>query len=491
MWGDHIRGADIIESGKVTTLEEGDLVEIIVDQGTAPQPTQIEVEYMVGSEKFKTYVDRACTIEQLKQRLNFTHKGRGIRAIASEGLQIADEDPVEDWLQRTAGIPLIAVLSKKVQVVVDFRGAEKHFTIQVNATEDEFKVLVRNFLGLGQRIHVAVMPLGLDDWEIRAGTTYWVAETRQMDIWISDTAHNRTHLKIAGNSSLNQVCEALRSKWNLPALDDIRLARADKTPFWVEEKGEYTAVVRYDPDKDLRPRCTVKIVTTIEHKIFLIENYRPPAMDPMVMWTDICLKYGFINPGQNLLQIAGHPDDYLVTYTYKVSASLVNVKLPPYISRSFKITIDEDEWDTGEILSPMPWGRQEIWEQLSAVHPFPHFSQFLFHYSAGEVQKTSRTLPQGHITVTRIRFPIKWRLELFPEEVIQDDMHAGLSIQDAWERLHHQVPRLYPHATFNCAGQVQPNLTVTAEVLRENITLMFCFEVKDDGWIGFPNNINK
>jgi hypothetical protein len=121
MWGDHFRKGDIIENGKVTTLEEGDLVEVVVDQGTAPQPTQIEVESMIGSERFKVYVDRTSTIEQLKQRLNYMHKGRGIRAIASEGLQIADEDPVEDWLQRTAGIPLTAITPKKVQVVVDFR----------------------------------------------------------------------------------------------------------------------------------------------------------------------------------------------------------------------------------------------------------------------------------------------------------------------------------------------------------------------------------
>jgi hypothetical protein len=98
------------------------------------------------------------------------HKGRGIHAIASEGIVITDEDQVEDWLQRTAGIPLTAVIPKKAQVVIDFRGAEKHFTIHDTATEDEFKTLIRSFLGLGQRIHIAVMPLGLGQWEIRAGT---------------------------------------------------------------------------------------------------------------------------------------------------------------------------------------------------------------------------------------------------------------------------------------------------------------------------------
>jgi hypothetical protein len=63
-----------------------------------------------------------------------------------------------------------------------------------------------------------------------------------------------------------------------------------------------------------------------------------------------------------------------------------------------------------------------------------------------------------------------------------------MTIQDAWERLHHQVLRLYPHATFNYAGMVQPNLIVSADVLREDVTVTISFEVKDNGWIEFPDN---
>jgi hypothetical protein len=66
-------------------------------------------------------------------------------------------------------------------------------------------------------------------------------------------------------------------------------------------------------------------------------------------------------------------------------------------------------------------------------------------------------------------------------------MHAGLSIQGAWALLHNQVPRLYQHATFNCAGLVQPRLIVTADVLREDVTVTIGFEVKDNGWMEFPN----
>jgi ribonuclease HI len=36
LWGNHYRAGSILEIGKVTTLEEGDMVEIVVDQGVAP-----------------------------------------------------------------------------------------------------------------------------------------------------------------------------------------------------------------------------------------------------------------------------------------------------------------------------------------------------------------------------------------------------------------------------------------------------------------------
>jgi hypothetical protein len=115
-------------------------------------------------------------------------------------------------------------------------------------------------------------------------------------------------------------------------------------------------------------------VTSVEHKVFQIEKYRPLTQDPVAIWTDICLKYGFINPGMTFLQISGHPADGLVTFTYKVSASLSNVKIQALISRTFKIIAEEEEWNTGEILSPEPWGREEIRAQLSSLRSLPHFS---------------------------------------------------------------------------------------------------------------------
>jgi hypothetical protein len=215
MWGNHYRGGDFLEIGQVSSLEKGDLVEIVVDQGTAPSPTQVEVEYKIESKKYRILVERSMTIEQLRQRLNHEHKGKRITGIASEGNPIAEEDPVEDWIQRTAGIPLVAILPKTVQVIVDFRGTFKHFAVQDDVSEEGFKALVKQFVGLKQGTHIAVVPLGLNSWEVRPGCTYWVAETRIMEVWMTDTAHGRMRLKLPGNSTLDQACEAFKTKWNL------------------------------------------------------------------------------------------------------------------------------------------------------------------------------------------------------------------------------------------------------------------------------------
>jgi hypothetical protein len=257
-------------------------------------------------------------------------------------------------------------------------------------------------------------------------------------------------------SQITQVYALYREKCNIPDWDEVTIKRADKAPFWVEDRGEYSAEVRYNPDRDPRARCTVKIVTSVENKVFLIENYRAPALDPVAIWTDMCLKYGFIDPGANFLHISGHPNDGLVIFTYRLPASLGKVRLSPFISRTFSIIEEQDAWNSGEILSPLAWGKEEIWAQITSGHALPHFSQFLFSYSLGEIPATSRTLPLGHITITRIRFPVRWRLEPFPEEIVQQDMHAGITVQNAWNQLHHQVSRLYQFATFNYAGFLQP-----------------------------------
>jgi hypothetical protein len=165
------------------------------------------------------------------------------------------------------------------------------------------------------------------------------------------------------------------------------------------------------------------------------------------------------------------------------------VKIPAHDSRTFRILADDGEpWETGEILTPTGTTKEEIWNQLSTLRPLPHFSQFLITYEHGEVPVTSRLLPPGHIQAVRAKFPVTWRLELFQEEIAQPDMSPAIDVDEAWTLLHNQVPRLYPRATFNCRGKLQPKAIITASIFREDVTFTVAFEVKEHGWITYPNN---
>jgi hypothetical protein len=80
-WGKHCRGGLEIESGKVTTLEEADSVEIIVDE-KKKKSQQCEVTYTVGDETqvYKSMVRKESTIGQIREIVAMAHKGRPIAA---------------------------------------------------------------------------------------------------------------------------------------------------------------------------------------------------------------------------------------------------------------------------------------------------------------------------------------------------------------------------------------------------------------------------
>jgi hypothetical protein len=309
-----------------------------------------------------------------------------------------------------------------------------------------------------------------------------------MTITITDTAHNRSTLKVPGNATIAQVCDLYRAKWNLPIWDEVSIARSDKGVFWVEDKGEYSVTVRYNPDPDTRPECDIRIETATEFRVYLIQHYRPATEDPMAIWVDICLKYGFVNPGRNFLEISGHPTCHLATYKYKIPTSLNRVAIPALSKRFFRILItDDDVWDTGEVLSVESWTKDRIWAQLTELRPgLPHYSQFLFRHSTGEISQLSTTLPLGPIAVCRLKFPVTWRVELFPNDIIQNDMHSGFSVQEAWAALRTQIPRLFENATLNYSGFLQPGAIIQVEAMRADITTTVNFEVKDKGWIECP-----
>jgi hypothetical protein len=143
LWGHYYRSGDIIESGKATSLEEADRVEILFDNGSRPPQTHVDVDYVIGTERFKIRVKKGTTVEQFQESLTYMYKNRQMVGIASEDVQTSAEYSLEDWLQRTKGIPFQVMTAKTVQVVIDFRGSQTHFAVIETVSEEDFKKAVR------------------------------------------------------------------------------------------------------------------------------------------------------------------------------------------------------------------------------------------------------------------------------------------------------------------------------------------------------------
>jgi hypothetical protein len=350
------------------------------------------------------------------------------------------------------------MLAKTVQVVLDFRGTQTHFAVLESASEEDFKKAVRPHLSLAPNTHITVIPLGLDSWQIKAGFTYAVMESRQMKITLHDTSLKTKELKIAGNASLNDCCELLRAKWNLPPWTVITVERCDKKPFWVEDKGEYIVATRYDPDLDTRPLCTIRIDTK-EGRTFLIENYRCETNDPTAIWADIMAKHGFpvVNPTQ--MTISGISASGLVTYKLKLPISYTKVNPHHFVARSFKTHLTQDPWCSGEVISPATHNREQVWEQLQQLTALQHVSQFQFVQELKAIF-ACQNWPHAEILAFPHRFPVIWQIETFSDPVIQQNLTAQFKPEDAWQQLRHGVPRLFEKATFNYAGFLQPGQTI-------------------------------
>jgi hypothetical protein len=279
MWGNHYRAGIIIETGKVTTHEDADMVEVIVDDGKPKTQTHVEVNYAVGNETFKTRVKKGTTIAEFRETLSYRHKGKQIVGIAFDGDEIAQEDAVDAWLTRSLNTPLHAMLARLVQVILEWRGRQFHLAVRERTSEKDFKKDAEKRLSITKKTHTRIKPLGLDAWSVRAGHVYAVMERRKMQITLDDVKGQPHRIQIEGD-----ISRLLRTEWRLQPWIRITVKRADNKPFWVEDKGDYSVVTQYDRSLDLRPEITVRV--DLVDRTVMIENHRA-AEDPVAIWEDI------------------------------------------------------------------------------------------------------------------------------------------------------------------------------------------------------------
>jgi hypothetical protein len=195
-------------------------------------------------------------------------------------------------------------------------------------------------------------------------------------------------------------------------------------------------------------------------------------------------KYGFQFRKSNQFQFspATHwTTGQQVTITFKAPVSCEAVKLTPYTTRSFRLHIEGEPWETAETLLRTSLGKDEIWEHLQSLRAIPYISQFVIWSGRQEITKNDKW-PAGEIVAIPQAFAVTWEIEnpaepADLEQIIQEKMTPLISAMEAWQLLHNVQPRLFEGATLNYRGKLRLGLTNRAEVTRRTVEIAVQFEI--------------
>jgi hypothetical protein len=483
-----------IEEGVVSSLEEGDSVEVII-AGKKKKNDRIEVSYTIGDEPqiFKIWVKGDALVGDVRKTIAMAHKGKPIIALASEGAELTEEDTFNDWATRTGGAPrqIQAKIAKLVQVILYWMGSEQQMFARENWTREEFESAVQTHLGTTHKLDA--VPLGISEWEVRAGFVYEIRETRKVVLRCVAVDGRKHRVEIAGTKTDEDIQEIFRKQWGTPPWVKIHIKRQDDKPFFMEDEGKYNIVLEYVEADNPRPEVQLRIDLT--HRTFLIEKVRIDD-DPISILKMITEKYGFPAVKPNQVRFAPYipwPTGQTARITFKTDISCSAVKLEPFMRREFTLYIADEPWESGQVLLPKAYGKAQIWEHLQSLHPIPDLSQFQVVAGKQEVTKQDKW-PAGRIEAIPVTFPVAWKVEMPQEpdgvlEATQDKMSPMITATEAWDQLHLIVPRLYEEANLDFRGKLKPGLTITAEIIRRNIRCTVEFEAIRKGSISYIHEV--
>jgi hypothetical protein len=231
------------------------------------------------------------TISGLREQIALEHKGRLIVGIADQDAGTDPDEPLENWLVRTADTPFRTLASKLGRVILGWRGTEVHMAARANWAKNEFIDAARWHLHCHGRI--IVKPQGLDSWEVSARFLYDVTETRKMNITLHDTDRKKHKLRVEGDRSAGEAQEHFRQKWMLSPWNKVVIEPQDHQPFWIEDKSDYSISVICDPDRDTRHLVTIRIDAA--DRSLIIPDIRADD-DPVTLLSMLSSKPGFQFP---------------------------------------------------------------------------------------------------------------------------------------------------------------------------------------------------
>jgi hypothetical protein len=476
---------------------DNDGVEVIICKDKAKVDDRLEVKYTIGSDAtvYTIWVKHDALVGDVKKTIAMAHPTRPIMCLAYEGADLTDEDPYDAWMTRTGGVirQIQAKIVPLVKVLLDYQGSQRQMSVRINLSRTAFIAEVQKFVGTTQPL--SAKPLGLDNWEIRDGTTYVIASPEKVTLRCTDVDDKKFTISVDGDKDLNEVCEACHAQMGLRPWIKFTIKRKDDQPFSMKDGDEYLVLTTYDPALDPRPEVRLRIDLT--DRTFYIPRVRIDD-DPEKIMTMLSENYGFVKTKASQVRFAT-PTPWTsgqeVVIAYKAPTSCINVKLEPVTRRKFILHIADDPLDTDEVVLPIALGKDQIWEHLQAMYAtlIPDVSQFNIFVEHLDITK-NKQWPRGTIDAIPVKFPVQWRIKMPQEdsgflEVVQKEMTPLLTGTEAWQQLHNEIPRLYEEASLDYAGKLKPGTEITASIIRANVPLAVTFELYRKATITYHQDV--
>jgi hypothetical protein len=492
-WGKHFRGSSEVEEGQVSDLQDKDSVEIIIPAEPAPAG-QLEVVYNLEGETVvnRLTVKSTATMGDVRARISMAHKGKPIEALSFEGATLAEEDNFSDWMFRSGGMPrqLVAKIQPMVQVVVDYMGVEKQMTVRKVTSKTEFLSQAKAFLATSHNLDVIAHIPG--NWEIRAGSTYEIREVRQLTLRCKDQDNRDFAIKIQGTKNIEDVQELCRQYWGYGPWIKIAISRLDGKQFFLQDGALYSVAATYDPALDPRPEVTLRI--DLRDWSYFIPKFRVED-DPVQVLKTLKSKYGFPLDKPSQVQFSSGPwiSGQTVCVTVSAAISCAKVTLPQFYRRTFSLFIADEPWESGEVILPREYGKEQIWAHLQTLHPISDVTQFQVVANRKEISG-EKFWPAGHIEAIPVKFPVSWHIEnpRSPNGVYvvkHEELTPLLTAQAAWGLLRNDVPNLLEEPIIEYRGFLKPGLTYNVTIPRENVRVSVSFEVFAKGCITFAQEV--
>jgi hypothetical protein len=130
-------------------------------------------------------------------------------------------------------------------------GTEQQMFARECWTKEEFEAAVKQHLTIPHRVEAT--PIGLSNWEVRAGFVYEIRETRKVKLSFQDIDGKKTTLDIPGNKDVEEIKEIFRKQRGTRAWVKIHIKRQDAKPFFIEDGGKHSIWTEYVPEDDPEP----------------------------------------------------------------------------------------------------------------------------------------------------------------------------------------------------------------------------------------------